>query len=27
LEYKINPEFTYLTPEKAAKAAIFKKAA
>jgi len=27
LEYKIHPEFTYLTPEKAAKAAIFKKAA
>ena len=27
LEYKINPEFTYLTPEQAAKAATFKKAA
>jgi hypothetical protein len=27
LEYKINPEFTYLTPAKAAAAAIFKKAA
>jgi hypothetical protein len=27
LEYKINPDFTYLTPAKAAAAAIFKKAA
>jgi hypothetical protein len=27
LEYKINPDFTYLTPKQAAKAAIFKKAA
>ena len=27
LEFKINPEFTYLTPEKAAKAATLKKVA